>query len=169
MCSSDLYIDQSARFDHDGGAVNFDHPDAIDFPLLAACLSSLKEGKTTEIPFYDFVTHSRSKQGERIIPRRIVIVDGILIFHDSLVRALFDERIFFDTPEEIRFQRRMERDVKERGRKPDGVRAQFYGQVKPMHDLFVEPSKAFASRTVRDLGDYSEALREIHSRLKKLF
>jgi uridine kinase len=163
-----FYIDQSARFDRDGGAVNFDHPDAIDFPLLASCLRSLREGHGTDIPVYDFVTHSRAPTGLRVEARPIILVDGILIFHSEEVRSLFDERIFFDTPEEIRYQRRLERDVKERGRKPEGVRAQFLGQVKPMHDLYVEPSKRFASRVVCDQGDFSQALKDAFARLQKL-
>jgi uridine kinase len=161
-----FYIDQSARFDRDGGSVNFDHPNAIDFAQLAACLTELKAGKPTTIPVYDFVTHSRAPSGIVVQPRTIILVDGILIFHSPEVRALFDERIFFDTPEDIRYQRRLERDVKERGRKPEGVRAQFLNQVKPMHDQFVEPSKAFASRVVCDQGDFSLALKDTAARLK---
>jgi uridine kinase len=162
-----FYIDQSARFDRDGGSVNFDHPDSIDFPLLARCLRELQEGRSTEIPIYDFATHTRSPQTLKVEPRPILIVDGILILHSELARGLFDERIFFDTPEAIRFQRRMERDVKERGRTPEGVKTQFLKQVKPMHDLYVEPSKAHASRVVCDQGDFSMALREVSERLQK--
>lgn len=155
-----FYHDQSARFDGDGGSVNFDHPDAIDFSLLASCLSSLRSGSPTEIPVYDFVTHSRSSSPLRVEPRPVLIVDGILIFHSPLVRALFDDMVFFDTPEDIRYARRLERDVKERGRKPEGVKAQFLKQVKPMHDQFVEPSKAFATRVVCDRGEFTSVLRE---------
>jgi uridine kinase len=163
-----FYIDQSARFDRDGGSVNFDHPDAIDFALLASCLRSLREGRPTTIPVYDFVTHSRAPTGLVVEPRPIILVDGILILHAPEVRELFDERVFFDTPEEIRYQRRLERDVKERGRKPEGVRAQFLAQVKPMHDLYVDPSKAHASRVVCDQGDFSNVLRETSTRLLQL-
>ena len=164
-----FYIDQSARFDRDGGSVNFDHPDAIDFALLASCLSELKSGKPTTIPQYDFVTHSRPTDGIEVEARPVVLVDGILIFHSPAVRDLFDERIFFDTPEEIRYRRRLERDVKERGRKPEGVRTQFLKQVKPMHDQFVEPSKKFASRVICDQGDFSLALKDTARRLAALF
>lgn len=163
-----FYFDQSARFDRDGGSVNFDHPDAIDFALLASCLGDLRNGKPVKIPHYDFVTHSRAADGIAVEPRRIILVDGILIFHSPEVRDLFDERIFFDTPEEIRYQRRLERDVKERGRKPDGVRAQFLNQVKPMHDQFVDPSKKFASRVVCDQGDFSLVLKDTAWRLGSL-
>jgi uridine kinase len=163
-----FYFDQSKRFDGDGGSVNFDHPDSIDFDLLAACLASLKEGRRTEIPIYDFVTHSRMAAPLLVEPRPILIVDGILIFHSEKVRNLFDERFFFDTPEEIRYQRRLERDVKERGRKPEGVRAQFLKQVKPMHDAFVEPSKVFAHTMLSDQGEFSSALKETSARLLQL-
>ncbi len=159
-----FYIDQSSKFDGDGGSVNFDHPDAIDFSLLATCLSSLRSGVETDIPVYDFVTHSRAAAGLRVSPRPVLIVDGILIFHSPLVRSLFDELVFFDTPEEIRYARRLERDVKERGRKPEGVRAQFLKQVKPMHDQFVEPSKAFATRVVCDRGEFSAVLKDYCSK-----
>jgi uridine kinase len=163
-----FYIDQSARFDRDGGAVNFDHPDAIDFGLLASCLRTLREGRPAEIPLYDFVTHTRASKGILVEARPIILVDGILILHSEEVRSLFDERFFFDTPEEIRYRRRLERDVKERGRKPEGVRAQFLAQVKPMHDQFVEPSKRFASRVVCDQGDFTAALRDCCVRLQEL-
>jgi uridine kinase len=160
-----FYIDQSARFDHDGGAVNFDHPDSLDFPLLAEKLAELKSGRASDIPIYDFATHSRSTQTLHIAARPIIIVDGILIFHPPGVRKMFDDMVFFDTPEELRYARRLKRDVEERGRTPDGVKAQFVKQVKPMHDKFVEPSKAHATGLVCDRGDYDLALEEYVRRL----
>lgn len=161
-----FYIDQSARFDGDGGSVNFDHPDAIDFPRLASCLEELKQGRSTRIPDYDFATHSRKALEIEIRPKSVILVDGILIFHPPVVRTVFDDLIFFDTPEELRFQRRLERDVMERGRTEEGVRRQFEKQVKPMHDLFVEPSKAFARRIVNDLVEFEAVLDEYTKRLK---
>jgi uridine kinase len=151
-----FYIDQSHRFDRDGGAVNFDHPDSLDLKLLAQCLSELKAGGTTHIPVYDFVTHSRKTEKIHIPKKKIIIVDGILIFYPDYLRTQFDEMIFFDTPEILRFERRLERDVKERGRTVEGVKTQFMAQVKPMHDQFVEPSKAHAHTIIKDLGDYHE-------------
>lgn len=161
-----FYIDQSARFDGDGGSVNFDHPDAIDFPRLASCLSQLKKGQSTLIPDYDFATHKRKPVEIEVQPKSVILVDGILIFHPPAVRAVFDDLIFFDTPEELRFRRRLERDVKERGRTEDGVRRQFEKQVKPMHDLFVEPSKSFARRIVNDVVEFATVLEEYTTRLK---
>lgn len=163
-----FYIDQSHRFDHDGGSVNFDHPESLDLKLLAKCLSELKTGNTTNIPVYDFKTHSRSKDPIVVPATTIVIVDGILIFHPDYLRAQFDEMIFFDTPESLRYERRLERDVNERGRTPEGVLAQFLKQVKPMHDEFVEPSKAHAHTIVRDLGDYHEHFDAYKEKLLKL-
>ncbi len=155
-----FYIDQSAKFDHDGGSVNFDHPDSLDFPLLAERLKELKAGHAAAVPIYDFATHTRRPDTLHVAPRRIIIVDGILIFHPPYVRELFDDMIFFDTPEDLRYERRLKRDVEERGRTPEGVRAQFLRQVKPMHDQFVEPSKAFARTVVCDQGDYQLALKD---------
>ncbi len=163
-----FYIDQSHRFDHDGGSVNFDHPESLELTLLAKCLSELKAGKPTEVPIYDFKTHSRQKDTLRVQPTSIVIVDGILIFHPDYLREQFDEMIFFDTPESLRFERRLERDVVERGRTVEGVKAQFLKQVKPMHDEFVEPSKAHAHTVIKDLGDYHEHFDLYRDRLMKL-
>lgn len=152
------YIDQSKKFDHDGGSVNFDHPSSLDFDLLGQQLSQLKQGNAVEIPIYDFVTHSRKKETLRVEPKPVVIVDGILIFHADQVRPHFHEMIYFDTPEQLRFARRLERDVKERGREPEGVHAQFFKQVKPMHDQFVEPSKKYAHHVVCEAGHFDEIL-----------
>jgi uridine kinase len=138
------YIDQSHRFDGDGGAVNFDHPDSLEFSLLAAHLLSLKQRCAVEVPQYDFATHSRLASTERFETCDVVIVDGtLLLSQDEICRAL-DLKVFVDTDEDLRFSRRLERDVRERGRTPEGVRKQFSLQVKPMHDQFVEPSKAKA-------------------------
>jgi uridine kinase len=163
-----FYIDQSHRFDRDGGAVNFDHPDAIDFPLLAEKLGELKAGASAKIPIYDFATHKRLLETLTARPTALVIVDGILIFHSEVVRKLLDDRIFFVAPEDVRFRRRLERDVRERGRNPEGVREQFLKQVKPMHDQFVEPSKAFARFQVRSdaaFPDFEDAIAQVIGRV----
>ena len=139
------YIDQSAKFDHDGGSVNFDHPNSLDFDLLSTHLSQLKEGRDIEIPIYNFASHKRLERTISQKPKKVVIVDGILILTQPHVTRYFDDSIFVQTPEDIRYQRRLLRDVQERGRTQDGVKAQFEAQVKPMHDLFVEPSSINAS------------------------
>jgi uridine kinase len=98
----------------------------------------------------------------------VIIVDGILIFHPDYLRAQFDEMVFFDTPEELRFERRLERDVKERGRTPEGVHSQFFKQVKPMHDEFVEPSKLHAQTVICDLLNYEDHLKQFIAKLQLL-
>ena len=160
-----FYLDQSKNFDQDGGLVNFDHPDSIEFSLLVTHLKKLRNGETTEIPTYDFVTHSRQKKTATVQPKQIIIVDGILIAHVAEVREQFDELVFFDSPEDLRFQRRLERDVKERGRAAAGVRTQFLNQVKPMHDQFVEPSKVHADIIVKDLEDFDIILKKYCAKL----
>jgi uridine kinase len=165
LCSlvlqDNFYYDQSKNFDFDGGSVNFDHPSAIEFSLLADRLSALKAGKSVEIPVYDFATHQRLSQTLNLPSRPIVLVDGILILHSKLVRNFLDISIFFNTPEELRYSRRLERDTKERGRTPEGVRNQFLNQVKPMHDQFVKPSMEFADWIVNEHGDYHLTLKAV--------
>ncbi len=162
LCSiiyqDNYYIDQSHRFDGDGGSVNFDHPSSLDFDLLAQSLEKLKQGFAIEVPLYDFPTHKRKIETINCQPKKIILIDGILILDSQVVRNQLDEAIFFDTPEELRYQRRLERDVNERGRTPEGVKKQFDLQVKPMHNQFVEPSKMYAQTVVKDSGDYHEAL-----------
>ncbi|MFS4460688.1 uridine kinase [Bdellovibrio sp. HCB2-146] len=165
LYQDNYYIDQSAKFDGDGGSVNFDHPSSLDFSLLASGLKTLKSGQQLEIPIYDFVTHSRKKECLIGQPTKVILVDGILILHSEEVRAELDEAIFFDTPEALRFQRRLDRDVHERGRTPEGVKKQFELQVRPMHNQFVEPSKAHAHTIVKDLGDYDQVLAQYCSKL----
>lgn len=166
LYQDNYYIDQSHRFDGDGGSVNFDHPSSLDFDLLAVGLSKLKSGLSIEVPIYEFATHKRLSKTITCAPRKVILVDGILILDSSVVRAQLDEAVFFDTPEELRFQRRLDRDVHERGRTPEGVKKQFDLQVRPMHDQFVQPSKAHAQTVVCDLGEYSETLQEFINRLK---
>jgi uridine kinase len=130
------YRDLSEGFDHDGGSVNFDHPDAIDFDLLAVHLAELKARRPVEMPVYDFRSHRRP----------VIVLEGMLILSRQAVRDTLDVRVFVEAPEQVRLQRRLARDVDQRGRDPDGVAAQFSAHVKPMHDRFVEPSRAHAHK-----------------------
>ncbi len=161
-----FYFDQSHRFDFDGGSVNFDHPEALDFQALAIVLRQLKSGHGADIPVYDFVTHKRQARSTRLEPTAIVVVDGILILHPDVIRCELDDMIFFDTSEDLRYQRRLERDVKERGRTPEGVRAQFIHQVKPMHDKFVEPSKQHARIVLTEAMDFTPTLAAICKKIR---
>ena len=123
---------------------NFDHPDSLDFALLRDHLIDLKNGIAIEEPLYSFHTHSR-EEGTRVIePANIVLVEGILLLASPEVRDLFDLKIYVDTEDDIRILRRLERDIKERSRDVQGVKEQYEKTVKPMHTLFVEPSKRYA-------------------------
>lgn len=123
---------------------NFDHPDSIDSEMLVNHLIRLKQGLPIEMPLYDFVTHTRSDRIEVIEPKPVVIVEGILIFAEPRVLDLLDMRVFVDTPDDIRFIRRLRRDINERGRTVESVIEQYCRTVRPMHFEFVEPSKRHA-------------------------
>lgn len=153
LSQDNYYKDQSKKFDGDGGAVNFDHPSSIDFDLLSTHIQKLKKGETVEVPRYDFVTHSRLPESDKMDPVAVIIVDGTLLLSQTQLLNDFDHKVFVDVPEPIRFQRRLKRDVQERGRTPEGVQKQYALQVKPMHDAFVEPSKKEADHLADDNFD----------------
>jgi uridine kinase len=123
---------------------NFDHPDSIDSDMLVNHIKRLKDGLTVEMPVYDFKTHTRSDEITVLHPKPVVMVEGILIFAESRIRELLDIRVFVDTPDDIRFIRRLQRDIRERGRTYESVISQYYASVRPMHMEFVEPSKRYA-------------------------
>lgn len=168
LYQDNYYHDQSQKFDHDGGSVNFDHPNSLDFDLLTEHLKELKDGKTIHIPNYDFATHSRKISSNSKSPTKVVIIDGILILTQPHLREMLDASIFVETPEDIRFERRLKRDVLERGRTEEGVLAQFQKQVKPMHDLFVEPSKNHATyvSSGTDMNAFYNLLSEVQEAVK---
>jgi uridine kinase len=133
-------------------AANFDHPDAIDNELLANHLKKLNAGEPVELPIYDFRTHSRLPDTTPIEAKPIVIVEGILIFAEARLREQMDIKVFVDTPDDIRFIRRLRRDIAERGRTLDSVIEQYVATVRPMHMQFVEPSKRFADVIIPEGG-----------------
>jgi uridine kinase len=133
-------------------AVNFDHPDAIDNDLLVEHVRALKANRAVELPVYDFKTHKRKKETWRTEPKPIVIVEGILIFADPRLLAEMDIKVFVDTPDDIRFIRRLRRDIAERGRTVDSVIEQYLATVRPMHIQFVEPSKRYADVIIPEGG-----------------
>jgi uridine kinase len=132
--------------------VNFDHPDALDNDLLVAHLQALANGVAIDKPTYDFAHHTRAEATERVEPRDVILVDGILLFVDPRLRRLFDIKIFVDVPDDVRFIRRMQRDIVERGRSVDSIVAQYLTTVRPMHLEFVEPSKRFADVIIPEGG-----------------
>ena len=140
VLQDDYYHSQPAA-QHDNLQFNFDHPDAIDFELLADDLATLKAGGAVQSPHYDFASHTRIDGREKTIqPRPVVLLDGILILTHPRVRDVLDYAVYFRCPREQRLARRLRRDVAERGREPDNVVAQFDSQVEPMHQQFVAPS-----------------------------
>lgn len=132
---------------------NFDHPDSIDSEMLVNHLKRLKGDLPIEMPVYDFKTHTRSNQTEHIEPKPVVIVEGILIFSEPRILDLLDVRVFVDTPDDIRFIRRLQRDIIERGRTVESVIAQYYATVRPMHYEFVETSKRHADLIIPEGGN----------------
>jgi uridine kinase len=161
IAQDSYYIDQSARFDGDGGSVNFDHPDSLDFALLAAHLKQLRAGIPVDVPVYDFATHTRRPYSSRLAPAPVVVVDGTLLLSQPAVVSALDACVFVDASEEERYRCRLRRDVEERGRTPEGVERQFRLQVKPMHDLFIEPNKDRAKLIVDGRAPLSEALESL--------
>jgi uridine kinase len=125
-------------------ALNYDHPDSLETDLMVRHVNDLREGRAIEAPVYDFARHARKDATEAIEPGRAMIVEGILIYTDSALRKLMDVKVFVDTDDDIRFIRRLQRDIAERGRTVQSVIEQYLGTVKPMHLEFVEPSKRYA-------------------------
>jgi uridine kinase len=135
--------------------INFDHPDALDNDLFINHLKALRAGEAIEMPVYDFTTHTRLNETVHIEPKLIIIVEGILVFADAGLRELMDIKIFVDTPDDLRFIRRLQRDVTERGRSVESVIRQYLDTVRPMHLQFVEPSKRYADVIIPE-GGYNE-------------
>lgn len=131
---------------------NFDHPDAIDIELFNQQLIALIKGQSVDMPVYDFATHSRKSETRKVDPHHVIVVEGILTLHYSSLRELMDIKIFVDTPDDIRFIRRMSRDVEERSRTVQSVIDQYLKTVRQMHQQFVEPSKYFADIIIPEGG-----------------
>jgi uridine kinase len=165
LAQDNYYIDQSAHFKGDGENVNFDHPSALDFPLLAEHLGLLKIGKSILVPNYDFATHTRRNERTAMEPHAVVLLDGTLILSQELIRPHLAASIFIETSEAVRYDRRFRRDRIERGRTPEGIQKQFEKQVKPMHDLFIEPSKAHATEIISGEADFAPHLERWARRL----
>ena len=132
----------------DRAAVNFDHPDSLDIDLFTRQIHELKAGDAVKRPIYDFTTHTRKPDSRVLHPTSIVLIEGILLFAIESVRSLLDLRIFVDTPADIRFIRRLMRDIEERGRTVDSAIQQYLTTTRPMHYAFVEPSQVFADVVV---------------------
>ena len=147
--------------------INYDEPAALETDLMAHHLDQLRHGETVECPVYDFTQHNRSDKTKTLVPKRVIIVEGILIFENKELRDLMDIRIFVDTDADVRLCRRIARDVNERGRTLESVLDQYQTTVKPMHELYVEPSKKFANIVVPEGGRNLVALDMILTRIQK--
>ncbi len=148
--------------------LNFDHPDALDNDLLIQHLRQLQAGHAVEIPVYDFKTHTRLAETRRVDPQPVILVEGILIFADKRLRELMDVKIFVDTDADLRFIRRLQRDITERGRSPESVINQYLRTVRPMHLEFVEPSKRYADVIIPEGGFNEVAIDMVAARLRSL-
>ncbi len=146
---------------------NFDHPDSIDSEMLVNHLKRLKDNLFVEMPIYDFKTHTRSRETEHIEPKPVVIVEGILIFAEPRILDLLDVKVFVDTPDDIRFIRRLQRDITERGRTVESVIAQYYATVRPMHFEFVEASKRNADFIIPEGGNPAIGIEFICSKIRE--
>ncbi len=148
--------------------VNFDHPNSLETDLLIEHIETLKEGNPVQVPIYDFSTHSRTKESFTVAPRGVILVEGILIFAEPELRTLFDVKIFVDTDADLRFIRRLQRDIAERGRTTESVIHQYLSTVRPMHLEFVEPSKRYADVIIPEGGFNTAALDMVVARIESL-
>jgi uridine kinase len=148
--------------------LNFDHPNAFDTDMLVEHLKELRNGQSIEHPVYSFVRHNREDYTVKIEPKKIILVEGILIFENKELRDLMDIKIFVDTDADIRFIRRLVRDVNERGRTIDSIIEQYCSTVKPMHEQFVEYSKKYADIIVPEGGNNQVALAMVKEQIKNI-
>ena len=155
----DLTMEQRNR-------VNYDHPDSLETSLLVEHLQHLKAGNAVDVPVYDFVSHRRREQTQRLEPAPVIIVEGILVFVDPHLRRELDIKIFVDTEADIRAIRRIRRDMRVRGRDFESVRKQYYETVRPMHVEFVEPSKRTADLIIPEGGQNRVAIDVLVARLR---
>lgn len=147
--------------------INYDHPDAFEDQLLIEHLQKLRRGEPIEVPIYDFTAYVRTDRTNPVRPRRIVLVEGILVLANPELRSLFDLKVFVDTDPDVRLLRRLTRDVKERGRSLESVHHQYLSTVKPMHEAFVEPSKKYADLIVPQGGRNQVALETVAALLRQ--
>lgn len=158
---SDLPREQRAQ-------INFDHPDSLDSDLFIEHIQRLQANKAINIPIYDFATHTRTPETIHVPPQPIILVEGILIYNEERMRDLMDMRIFVETDADIRFIRRLQRDIQDRGRNVESVITQWHQTVRPMHLKFVEPSKRYAHVIIPEGGLNQVATDMVVARLKQL-
>ncbi|MCD4802910.1 MAG: uridine kinase [Anaerolineales bacterium] len=162
------YRDQTDLTQEERAQVNFDHPSSLETELLIEHITKLRNQETIQLPTYDFKTHSRNQETITIHPQPIIVIEGILIFVEPNLRDLFDLKIYVDTDADIRFIRRLKRDIEERGRTTESVINQYLETVRPMHLEFVEPSKRYASVIIPEGGYNTVALDLIVARIEAM-
>ena len=162
------YRDLSHLPPHERDQVNFDHPDSLETELLVEHLKALRAGRTVEIPEYDFTTHTRTQRTRRVEPAPVVLVEGILVFVERELRQLFDVKLYVDTDADVRFIRRLRRDIEKRGRSVESVCEQYLSTVRPMHMEFVEPSKRYANVIIPEGGFNEVAIEMVAARVRGL-
>ncbi|HKY79594.1 MAG TPA: uridine kinase [Anaerolineales bacterium] len=154
------YKDLSALPPAQRATTNFDHPNSLETDLMVAHVRQLRAGKAIEVPTYNFTTHTRQKDTQHVEPRPIILVEGILLFTDTRMRGLCDLKLFVDTDADLRFIRRLQRDIQERGRTTESVILQYQATVRPMHLEFVEPSKRYADLIIPE-GGYNQVAMDV--------
>lgn len=167
LCHDDYYRAQDNVPAEVRAKTNYDHPDTFDTRLLIDHINLLKKGMAIEKPVYDYCIHTRSDKTVHTPPRKIIIIDGLQILCIPELRDMMDIRVYVDTPSDIRILRRLKRDTQQRGRTFDSVYSQYIKTVKPMHDIYVEPSKQFADIIVSGNGDNDVAFDLICCKIEK--
>lgn len=162
------YKDLTGLPPNERATINFDHPNSLDNELLVQHVRTLKQNEAVDLPIYDFKTHSRTSETLHIEPRPVIMVEGILIFAEPALRELLEVKIFVDTDADMRFIRRLERDINERGRTTESVVRQYLATVRPMHMEFVEPSKRYADVIIPEGGQNAVAMEMVVARLDSL-
>jgi uridine kinase len=160
------YRDQSALPEKDRHAVNYDEPGALDTALLLAHIEELRAGRSVALPVYDFTRHARRAAVDQVTPRPVVFIEGVLVLADARLRNAMDLRVFVKTADRVRFQRRLRRDVLDRGRTAESVRAQYEATVQPMHRHFVSPSCRWADVVVTGGGHNRYGLRRVLTEIR---
>jgi len=158
---SHLPLEERAKF-------NYDHPNAFDWELLHEHLDLLAKGEAVPVPIYDFTIYDRTRDVRMLPPARIVVVEGILVLYEPALRDRFDLKLYIDTDADLRFIRRLQRDVAERGRTPDSIIAQYLESVRPSHEQFIEPSKRYADVIFPRGGLNEPAIEVLLARVREL-
>jgi uridine kinase len=162
------YVERHGESIEQRRAANYDHPDAFDWPLMNDHLAALVAGASVPVPVYDYAIHDRSDEVRVVKPARIVVVEGILVLWEPILRERFDLKIYIDTPADLRLIRRLRRDVAERGRTPENIIEQYMTTVRPSHERFIEPSKRYADVIIPEGGLNRPAIEVLLARIREL-